>query len=234
MSRSLIRKIAFGTGGAVAVVALIGAAGIAYLSWTEWRRAEQIRARIREDSRTHDRPLNPQIADEISIEGDATKALAPVRAPQGEAEVLSFVSMPSFSTWRAVSISLSPSGTTAQGKVVSADQSGSLTQLTFSDVRSFSAPKAAFLRAARELDATTDGWPGSGDSLCMDGTPVAFERIRSGRVTSGWGNADCDKHYAAVREIVFAFLRRYAPDSVMPRTGSGTSTPHRAPRDPAP
>lgn len=218
MARSLVRKITYFVGGAVAVVALIGAAGLAYIFWPEWVQAQRGRASEREESRTHDRPLNP--AD--IIEADATKTLAPVRTPHvGSDDVLNFVSMPSFHTWRAVSISLSPRAAMAEGRIVSVNQHGDLSKHTFTGLRSFSAPRAAFLRTAGELDGITDGWAGSVDCYRMyDGTPVAFERIRSGRVTSGWGSVECDKHYAAVREIVFSFLRRYAPDPDLAKSAS--------------
>lgn len=213
MAGTPLRKFAYLIGGAIAAVALVGTVGSAFLYWPEWRREQQVRATVREDTRTHDRPLSPKDDDENTIESAASKALVPVRAPNGGSDdVLSFVSMPSFHDWRAVSITLSPGSAMAQGKIVGIQQDGYRSPLRFSKVTTFTAPRAAFVQTAGRFDQLTDSWPGSEGDLCYDGTPVAFERIRARRVTSGWGTVECDKHYAEVRQIVVAFLRRYAPD----------------------
>lgn len=213
MVKPLFRKIIYFTGGAIALIAVIGVAGIAYLAWPEWSRNQHIRAVIKEETRTHDRPLISERSDENVIEANASEALAAVRIPDsGHADTLNFVSMPSFSAWRAVSISLSPGAAEAQGRIVGILRIGYSAPMRLFGEKSFSVTRAAFLQIALKVDRLTDGWPGNGDHLCYDGTPVAFERHSRGRTTSGWGNAACDNHYAALEEDVAAFIHRYSPD----------------------
>ncbi|MBQ1541946.1 hypothetical protein C5708_08760 [Caulobacter sp. CCUG 60055] len=65
-------------------------------------------------------------------------------------------------------------------------------------------PKVEYLRAAQQFDAMTDNWGGATDSVCFDGMPVAFERIKGGVVTSGIGNASCSEHYRAIDQLAAA------------------------------
>lgn len=192
--------------GYLTTVIVIGEiVGIGYLSWSSRRRSEAIKTIFREHTRTHDRPL---------VVGDmgAGEAFQPVRPPpSARSDALGFVSMPSFSLWHAASLRLPPGSEVAQGEIVFVRHGVPGEQLTFSPVQTFTLPKAAYLAAVHQVDTLTDGWQGNGDNGCFDGVPVAFERIRPARVTSGVGNASCDPHYKAVEKVVEPLLTRYAP-----------------------
>lgn len=206
------------------VIVLIELAGVGYLSWSSWSRSEQIRARIQESTRTHDRALGA-----VGIpEADAAKSYRPVRPPpDASSDVLGFVFMPSFSGWHAASIQLPTGATVAHGAIVFVQHSDQTRRLTPSQVETFTVPRADYLAAARQIDSLTDGWPGSSDEDCFDGTLVAFERVKAGRVTSGTGNASCDAHYAALTQIMEPLLKRFGPAAPAPPSGTddGSSAP---------
>lgn len=65
----------------------------------------------------------------------------------------------------------------------------------------------------RRPDRLTDGWPGTGPEpyQCYDDRAVTFERARGRRVTSGVGNASCDRHYGRVSQVLDGFVARFAP-----------------------
>lgn len=63
------------------------------------------------------------------------------------------------------------------------------------------------------MDARTDGWLGEAD-LCLDGTELAFERVRGSLVTSGL--AHCGTHAAGLQRFVLDGLRQYAPAGSLP------------------
>jgi hypothetical protein len=60
-----------------------------------------------------------------------------------------------------------------------------------------------------KLDALDDGYAGDTKGFCMDGTEIAFERIRHQQTTSGMGNS-CIAHYQQIGAAVFALLRQSA------------------------
>lgn len=210
-----------------AAAALLLVAGTALAGfWAYERYWSPPALRFREATRTHEGRLSAA----GYVEADAARALHPVRLVVGDGgDAFSFVSMPSFSPWYAVSIRLRPGDRDAQGAIVAVreDEPGERRaqgavvgeRLTFSHVQTFEMPRADYLELTRRLSWLIDRWAGSGAWGCYDGTPIAFELTRKGRVRSGVGNADCDKHYAAVRRAVEPVLFRFAPKPLAPVGG---------------
>jgi hypothetical protein len=124
--------------------------------------------------------------------------------------------MPSFSPWYALDIRLRPGDRDAHGAIIAVRQIAVSADLSFSQVQTFDMPRADYLELTRRLASLTDGWAGSSDELCFDGTPVAFELTRNDHVTSGVGNADCDHHYAVVRQVIVTRLFWVAPNPGVP------------------
>jgi hypothetical protein len=211
MARSRLLRAVHIVGYLTTAIVVSELAGFGYLSWLNWSASQVERARLRELSRTHDRALTANGAD-IFLEADAAESYQPVRPPPGGPDdALGFVSMPSFSPWSAASIRLPPGAMVALGEFVVVQHNDDTRKLTISQVQTFTVPKADYLKAAQQIDALTDAWPGNGSDLCEDGVPVAFERVRLGHVTSGVGNASCDAHYEAVDRIITPLLSRFGP-----------------------
>lgn len=55
----------------------------------------------------------------------------------------------------------------------------------------------------------TDGYSGEGRTL-TDGNPLAFERLRGARVTSGEGNSPC--HYDVLGDMAAQEFGRFVPE----------------------
>ena len=85
------------------VVCELAAAG--YLGYGWWRSGQQLRSRLLEATRTHNRPLIEASGELLAAE--AAKSLASVRQTTGRSKnVLSYVAMPSFSYWYAMALYL--------------------------------------------------------------------------------------------------------------------------------
>lgn len=80
--------------------------------------------------------------------------------------------------------------------------------------RHFTMPAHDYGGLVVDIDNLTDDWVSTDSDLCLDGTPVAFERIRGERITSGDGN--CSNHYRHLSLIVLEALRRFAPGDDLP------------------
>jgi hypothetical protein len=208
MSGSLGLKIIHAIGYVATAIVFLELAGVGLL-WSYWTYWGPQASRRREETRTHDRALSPKAN---ILEAYAVRALEPLRPSSGGTEDgLTFVSMPSFSPWYAATIRLDRGAPAAQGLVVAVREDDETRKLSYSPVQPFTVPRAAYRAAAERLDALTDGWAGSGRGGCYDGVVVAFERTRPGRVTSGEGNASCDRHYGEVREVMDGLVSRFAP-----------------------
>lgn len=126
--------------------------------------------------------------------------------------------MPSFSDWYAVAISARPGAKRATGVIVRLQQPSYRPDSP--DTPPIEIARAAFpipLEDYREFaswfEQHVDGFGGGGD-LCLDGAPVAFERINGDRTLSGVGN--CEAHYDEIRMRSLAFLKRYVPVETLP------------------
>ncbi len=226
MAGSWIRKTIHVVGYVTTVIVLVEMAGLGYASWTLWISSATSRARLREWTRTHDRALSAANRSEAA----AAESYRPVRPDTvGTDDALGFVFMPSFSTWLSAGIRLPPGASTAQGEVVLVRREERRDDATFRPIYSrvlpFAVPRASYLLAAQQIDRLTGGWKGSARDPCYDGVPVAFERTRAWRITSGIGNAACDPHYAAVEQVMGSLLLRFGPK---PAKSAPTADPPRA------
>ncbi|HZV19159.1 MAG TPA: hypothetical protein VFF84_10765 [Sphingobium sp.] len=123
---------------------------------------------------------------------------------------LRFVAMPSFSQdWFAIALRRTPEGATATLVIAhlakeSTDHSG-----TFEAPKHFAVAQQPLERMLIQFDQQVESW--SGDrSMWTDGTPIAFERKKDGRIISGRGNSPT--HYAEVAAIIRDGLAPYSPD----------------------
>ncbi len=218
MARSRVLKAIHVIGYVTTLILVLELAGIG-LWWSYWTYWGPTASRLRESSRTHDRGLR---TNDI-LEADAVKSLGGIRGVPGEgANSVAFVSMPSFSSWHSVSIRLPRGAATASGWIVRVEHDDRARTVTASRAQTFAVPRAAYLEAARRLDVLTDGWAGSVER-CYDGVAVAFERVRSLRVTSGVGDASCDHHYANVSQVMESLVSRFAPKAAASAPAASSS-----------
>jgi hypothetical protein len=187
---------------------------IGYFGTRGWIEDREMRAAKIADTRTHEGPLQP--TDDRWVRGSAIHLLGklpPLGALNGDG--IRFVAMPSFnSSHFAVAITLpDPTADEAQGVLSTFAQHDKYAPL---GERQFRMPATAYRSLAARLDDLTDGWPGH-SVVCLDGTPVAFERVRGSRITSGSGN--CHSHYDQVSELMLDHLLRFAPGEELPTGG---------------
>ncbi len=65
-----------------------------------------------------------------------------------------------------------------------------------------------------EFDAKIAGYAGDSEFMCLDGSPMGFERVNNSRIWSGQGN--CEPHYDELRKIVLEFVRLHVSSSMLP------------------
>lgn len=198
------------------VIVLAEATFIGYRLFDTWRQNEHRAAIAREETRTHEGPLNDPYA---------VAALArtpPVSEMSGDG--FRFVVMPSFyEYWYVVSVHLADGSDQAQGvfELVQperkGDDSSDKFQLNYLPLQTFIVPKADYAATMKRIDALSDGWPGDSHGFgCFDGTPVAFERVRAKRITSGAGNESCSARYHALNLEIRRMLKRDAAQLKFP------------------
>jgi hypothetical protein len=81
--------------------------------------------------------------------------------------------------------------------------------------RQFQMPASAYRSLAAKLDQLIDR-PGEA-TWCVDGTAIAFERVRAQHVTSGAGG--CERHFEQIGQLIWNYLRQFAPDDDLPIGG---------------
>ncbi|MBB5717961.1 hypothetical protein FHR23_000868 [Stakelama sediminis] len=178
----------------------------------EWYRHRQERAKLIEQTRTHDSPwaLNddPYFREEARPLLSVMPSLADLHG-----NGLRFISMPALRGVRyGVVLWLpQPNAKQANGIFVMADkqQDGAVTHQ-----RAFFMPARDFRALMHRIDILTDGWAGDADGICLDGNPVAFERIRGTKITSGAGN--CSSHYDRLKKLLYQAVQRFAPGKDLP------------------
>lgn len=79
--------------------------------------------------------------------------------------------------------------------------------------RDFTLPAQAYFTLTDSLDKMNDGWAGSDDD-CLDGTSLAFERVRGDHITSG--TSQCSRRNDHMARIVLNTLLSDAPGSDLP------------------
>ncbi|MEH3106499.1 MAG: hypothetical protein PGN09_04200 [Sphingomonas fennica] len=163
-----------------------------------------------EESRTHEASL--QQSGNAFIREFVVKFLVklpPIQDLHGDG--LRFIAMPSFGTSEyALAVSLRSKASGAAGTLVVLDKTNDVPRYSH---RRFSMPTATYRALVADIDRLTDSWPGDADD-CWDGSPVAFERVRGTRVTSGLGN--CSPHYGQLKLRVLNVVRRSAPGPDLP------------------
>ncbi|MFO1260649.1 MAG: hypothetical protein U1E68_06205 [Sphingomonadaceae bacterium] len=75
--------------------------------------------------------------------------------------------------------------------------------------RKFGLPRSELHSFLYEWDALTDGYSGEA-RMWLDGTSIAFERRRGGRITSAHGNSPC--HDDVLGDLAARRLTRYVPE----------------------
>jgi len=158
------------------------------------------RHRIADLNRTHERPLLVHPDDPVLA--NAHQLLGTLRPPPSR-DSLQFVVMPSFGPrWFAVSLAQTGSEGVGEANVVSPDGRRIARY-------EFVMPTNNVARLLARWDALSDGYSGEGH-LMADGNPLAFERHRGNRVTSGEGNSPC--HYDVLGDLAAQSLSTFVPE----------------------
>lgn len=190
---------------------LVGLIWIGALALANWWRFHQWEVRMIESTRTREAPLSAN-RDEFVRE-----YLLPRLSDLPSAEALAgnglrFVAEPSFGTADyALALWLVPGDDEAKGRLVVVDRTWAEHVTT---TRRFTMPRSAFARLVARFDSLSDGWRDARIGRCLDGTSIAFERVRGARFTSGWGN--CGEHYHAIEVLLLDAVRRFAPGDDLP------------------
>jgi len=187
---------------------------IGFLCVRGWLQQREMRAGKIEESRTHEGPLSSE--DAGLVHQSAIYLLGKLSATDAlHGDGIRFVAMPSFNRSHfAVAIHMpEPTANDAEGIVSRFDLRNSDAPLS---QRSFSIPASTYRSLVAKMDRLTDGYPGEA-RWCLDGTPVAFERVRGRRITSGIGN--CSDHYERVASLMWNYLSRFAPADDLPARG---------------
>ncbi|HTN15118.1 MAG TPA: hypothetical protein VL094_09955 [Sphingomonadaceae bacterium] len=115
---------------------------------------------------------------------------------------LRFAAMPSFGR-RWFAVALSSDGKNVRGWVVILDR-----ETGTKSKKKFSMEQSAYARMMIKFDDQADGYWGEARGW-TDGTSLAFERNRGGRIVSGVGNSPC--HYAVITNVMARGLSRHLP-----------------------
>jgi hypothetical protein len=190
-----------------------------FFAGRSWLRDRQMFAAVIEASRTHDGPVR---ADHDIIRRSAVHLFGQLPALDAlHGDGLRFVAMPSFNQahFAVVIYMPSPGAKDAEGLVSRFDQQNNYAPL---GQRQFHMTASAYRSLVAKLDRLTDDWSGSPD-LCLDGTPIAFERVRGRRITSGVGA--CGQRYADLALLVSNYLQQFAPSADLPTRGDWEPVP---------
>lgn len=156
--------------------------------------------RIAQFDRTYERPLP---VDPNNYVLEPAHRLLDKLGPRSSDNSLQFVVMPSFGKrWFAVSlVEVNGKGL---GEAIVAHPDGGLVSHQL-----FEIPPPELKRFFDRWDELTDGYSGDGRSY-LDGNPLAFERHRGQKITSGVGNSPC--HYDALGDWATHRLSLYVPE----------------------
>lgn len=179
----------------IGLSAFAGLAAVALISFVVIERH-----RIAQFNRTHEHALDVDPNHPVLV--DAHRLLGKLK-PDVSDNSLRFASMPSFGKrWFAISVEETDGMGVGEAVVVSPDGA----EL---ERRSFEMPRSELISFLERWDSITDGYRGEGRGL-TDGSPLAFERRRGDRVTSGEGNSPC--HYDVLGDWAAQRLARYVPE----------------------
>ena len=200
-----LHRIGYGTTALVAIQILVIIGTACWLQWEEAHRSRTWWAL----SKTQEGPVKPDARLPNDDMLDYLRRLPPITGLHGNG--FRFVVTPSFSqSDYAFTLSFTQGAKRAEGVLYIF---GTRTPDAVTQRRAFTVPAWNYRRYAEVMDQLTDGWPGA-DEGCADGAPVAFERLRGERVTSGRGN--CSPHYDRVKRLNLALIRRFAPGPDLP------------------
>lgn len=180
-----------------------------FLQSRELLRRREISVALVEDSRTHETPL--QLSSHHNGSDGAIwllNRLPPLRSLNSNG--FRFAVMPTFGEYNyAIALTLSPNGQTAEGSLNAFDVETS----RLVSHRRIAMPSGDYRALVSSLDTMTDAWPGD-DTECLDGSVMAFGRVRAHRVTSGIGN--CSAHYERIKLLTLNYMRKFAPGPDLP------------------
>lgn len=158
------------------------------------------RHRLAEFNRTHERPLFD--GTDNAVRADAHIMLSSLK-PTAAEDSLRFAVMPSFGKrWFALSVSIT--NERGEGEAIVSTPTGGLLRH-----QKFEVPRDELRLFLSQWDEITDGYTGEGRML-TDGNPLAFERRRIARVTSGVGNSPC--HYDVLGDLAAQTFGRFVPE----------------------
>jgi hypothetical protein len=202
MAMKWLHRVGYVTTAIVAILAL----RMVQLAWQGHREMQRTEAIAREESRTREGAL--------TAEREATAVGLAAGLPKPEAlagDGFRFVAMPSFGDqWYALAVWKPKDSNEAAGMLIGWVRDPRENTETPREPQSFAMPAAAYAAMMTSFDRLADGWPGDG-TMCLDGTPVAFERVRGARIVSGSGSASCTDHYKALSAIVLRGVKPFAP-----------------------
>jgi hypothetical protein len=120
----------------------------------------------------------PEGSGPIDTPDERLRALPPLSALHGDGFRLSV--LPRVYAQHAVSFTLPMGQARAQGMFVTVAISGKVSRVPFT------VPQADYLEMMQQIDAVADHQ----ERDCMDGTYIAFERVRGARITHGFAHCE--------------------------------------------
>lgn len=126
--------------------------------------------------------------------------------------------------WHWYAISLLDNGEQIEGVVVTVQPRRAESDFKNSSIVRFTVLRTTYAGLMKTIDTITDGYAGDAKDMCLDGTEIAFERIRKEGITSGSGNA-CIDHYKHISSAVFDVVRQSVSLPFSPKDDSWYSLP---------
>ena len=161
----------------IVVLEILAFGGLAVADWLQYRRdmAERL-----DETRGHDGPLATHGREDLAADAIPLLALLPPRAAFANGG-LRFAAMPGLG-WHWYAVSLRDTAEAIEGMAVTVEPKGN----SFANplTTQFTVPRDADARLMEKLDVLDDGYAGDTKGFCMDGTEIAFERIRQQREMS--------------------------------------------------
>ncbi|RZF59059.1 hypothetical protein EWE75_23825 [Sphingomonas populi] len=186
------------------IVVALEACAIGYFAHKNW----QLRQNAIESTRTHTGPMTAASAGYVAKDVDRLLITLPPlqRLPDGS---LRLAVMPSFGReWFAIALAPRSIGTVATLIVAHRNTATPSGIDGWGTPQHFTVPRDVYSRMISDIDQLVERWPGEAN-LWTDGTPLAFERKKQGRVFSGFGNSP--SHYGKVAALIRNRLAPYSP-----------------------
>jgi len=179
----------------IVLAELLAVVGLTAWAWREQHLSDVARMH---ETQTQEGPLAGRDILERSAMGPMN-LLMPRTALRGEG--VRFVAMPQLSpTWYAVELAGAGQGPVPVTVIVihRNPHDDGFVPVTMP----FAVSRETYAKLTAALDRLTDGYAGHAWDMCLDGTVVAFERVRGSRITSGIGNIYCGgTHYGEISAL---------------------------------